>query len=96
MGDVGSLALGGAMGTVAVLVKQELLLPFIGGIFVVEALSVILQVGSFKIARQTHLSHGARCIITLSCRLEGIENHRALLDCRADFRAFALTTLKLR
>jgi phospho-N-acetylmuramoyl-pentapeptide-transferase len=48
MGDVGSLALGGAIGTVAVLIKQELLLPMIGGIFVVEALSVILQVGSFK------------------------------------------------
>ena len=48
MGDVGSLALGGALGTVAVLIKQELLLPFIGGIFVVEALSVILQVASFK------------------------------------------------
>ena len=49
MGDVGSLALGGAMGTVAVLVKQEILLIFIGGVFVIEALSVILQVGSFKL-----------------------------------------------
>jgi phospho-N-acetylmuramoyl-pentapeptide-transferase len=49
MGDVGSLALGGAIGTVAVIIKQELLLPFIGGIFVLEALSVILQVGSFKL-----------------------------------------------
>jgi phospho-N-acetylmuramoyl-pentapeptide-transferase len=49
MGDVGSLALGGAIGTVAVIIKQELLLPFIGGVFVVEALSVILQVGSFKL-----------------------------------------------
>jgi phospho-N-acetylmuramoyl-pentapeptide-transferase len=48
MGDVGSLALGGALGTVAVLIKQELLLPFVGGIFVIEALSVIIQVGSFK------------------------------------------------
>ena len=38
MGDVGSLALGGAIGTVAVLIKQELLLPFIGGVFVIEAL----------------------------------------------------------
>ena len=46
MGDVGSLALGGAIGTVAVMIKQELLLPFIGGVFVIEALSVILQVGS--------------------------------------------------
>jgi phospho-N-acetylmuramoyl-pentapeptide-transferase len=49
MGDVGSLALGGAMGLVAVLIKQELLLPFIGGVYVIEALSVILQVGSFKL-----------------------------------------------
>lgn len=48
MGDVGSMALGGAIGTVAVLIKQELLLFFIGGIFIVEALSVILQVASFK------------------------------------------------
>jgi phospho-N-acetylmuramoyl-pentapeptide-transferase len=46
MGDVGSLALGGAIGTVAVMIKQELLLPFIGGVFVIEALSVILQVAS--------------------------------------------------
>jgi phospho-N-acetylmuramoyl-pentapeptide-transferase len=49
MGDVGSLALGGGLGTVAVLLKQELLLPFIAGVYVLEALSVILQVGSFKL-----------------------------------------------
>jgi len=49
MGDVGSLGLGGAMAVVAVLIKQEVLLLFIGGIFVVEAISVILQVGSFKL-----------------------------------------------
>jgi len=48
MGDVGSIGLGGAIGTVAILIKQELLLFSIGGIFVLEALSVILQVGSFK------------------------------------------------
>jgi phospho-N-acetylmuramoyl-pentapeptide-transferase len=48
MGDVGSLALGGAIGTVAVIIKQEILLLFIGGVFVAEALSVILQVASFK------------------------------------------------
>jgi phospho-N-acetylmuramoyl-pentapeptide-transferase len=46
MGDVGSLALGGAIGTVAIIIRQELLLPFIGGIFILEAVSVILQVGS--------------------------------------------------
>lgn len=49
MGDVGSLALGGAIGTVAVIIKQEILLLSIGGIFVIEAVSVILQVGSFKL-----------------------------------------------
>lgn len=49
MGDVGSLALGGSLGTVAVITKHEILLALVGGIFVVEALSVILQVGSFKL-----------------------------------------------
>jgi len=49
MGDVGSLALGGAMGMVAVLISQEILLLFVGGVFVAEALSVILQVGSYKL-----------------------------------------------
>jgi phospho-N-acetylmuramoyl-pentapeptide-transferase len=49
MGDTGSMALGGGLGILAVLIKQEVLLIFIGGIFVVEALSVILQVGSFKL-----------------------------------------------
>jgi len=48
MGDVGSLSLGGAIGTVAVLIKQELLLPMIGGVFVLEAISVIIQVAAFK------------------------------------------------
>ena len=49
MGDVGSLAIGGAIGSVAVLAKQEILLVVVGGLFVAEALSVILQVGSFKL-----------------------------------------------
>ena len=49
MGDVGSLALGGGLGVVAVLLKQEILLLFIGGVYVIEALSVILQVASFKL-----------------------------------------------
>jgi phospho-N-acetylmuramoyl-pentapeptide-transferase len=48
MGDVGSLALGGAMGTVAVLIKQEILLLFIGGVYVIELLSVVIQVVSYK------------------------------------------------
>lgn len=49
MGDVGSLALGGGLGIIAVLIKQEILLIFIGGVFVIETLSVILQVGSYKL-----------------------------------------------
>jgi phospho-N-acetylmuramoyl-pentapeptide-transferase len=49
MGDVGSLSIGAAIGTVAVLAKQEIVLMLVGGIFVIEALSVILQVASFKL-----------------------------------------------
>jgi len=53
MGDVGSLAIGGAMGTIAVLTKQEFMLVMIGGVFVIEALSVMLQVSVFKMTRRT-------------------------------------------
>ena len=49
MGDVGSLSLGGILGTIAVLTKNEILMVFLGGIFVMEALSVIIQVASFKL-----------------------------------------------
>ncbi len=59
MGDVGSLALGGALGTVAILIKQELLLPIVGGVFVLEALSVIIQVASFKLTGKRDLQDGA-------------------------------------
>ncbi len=52
MGDVGSLAIGGAIGMVAVIIKQELLLPMIGGVFILEALSVMLQVGSYKLTKR--------------------------------------------
>ncbi|MEW6261184.1 MAG: phospho-N-acetylmuramoyl-pentapeptide-transferase, partial [Thermodesulfobacteriota bacterium] len=54
MGDTGSLSLGGALGMVAVITKQELLLVLVGGLFVIEAVSVILQVGYFK------MTHGRR------------------------------------
>jgi phospho-N-acetylmuramoyl-pentapeptide-transferase len=54
MGDVGSLALGAAIGTVAVITKQEILLALVGGLFVIETLSVIFQVGFFK------MTHGRR------------------------------------
>lgn len=57
MGDVGSLALGGALGGVAIIIKQEFLLAIVGGIFVMEALSVIIQVGYFK------LSNGKRIFL---------------------------------
>lgn len=53
MGDVGSLAIGGALGTVAILTKQEFLLPFIGGVFILEALSVMIQVSFFKFTKRT-------------------------------------------
>ena len=59
MGDVGSLALGGALGTIAVLIRQEILLVVVGGIFVVETLSVMIQVASFKLTRQARLPDGA-------------------------------------
>src|SRR4030066_417949 len=49
MGDVGSLSLGGALGTVAILIKQELLLFLVGGLFMIEAFSVIVQVASFRL-----------------------------------------------
>ena len=54
MGDVGALALGAALGTIAVIVRQEIVLSIMGGIFVVEALSVMLQVGYFKYTRRKY------------------------------------------
>ena len=59
MGDIGALALGGALGAVAVIVRQEIVVLLMGGIFVLETASVILQVASFKLTRQAHLPHGA-------------------------------------
>jgi phospho-N-acetylmuramoyl-pentapeptide-transferase len=53
MGDVGSLAIGGALGTVAILTKQEFLMPFVGGVFILEALSVMLQVSYFKFTKRS-------------------------------------------
>jgi phospho-N-acetylmuramoyl-pentapeptide-transferase len=96
MGDVGSLSLGGTLGVIAVIIKQEILLFFIGGVFVVEALSVILQVGSFKL-------RGKRVF-----RMAPIHHHFELLGWSESkvivrfwilalvFALFALTTLKLR
>jgi phospho-N-acetylmuramoyl-pentapeptide-transferase len=96
MGDVGSLSLGASLGIVAVLIKQELLLPFIGGVYVIEALSVLLQVGSYK-------SRGKRIFL-----MAPIHHHfekkgwdEAKIIARfwivgLIMALFALTTLKLR
>jgi phospho-N-acetylmuramoyl-pentapeptide-transferase len=96
MGDVGSLALGGALGTVAILIKQELLLPIVCGVFVLEGLSVILQVASFKLT-------GKRIF-----RMAPIHHHFELIGWREPkiitrflilsivFALLSLTTLKLR
>jgi phospho-N-acetylmuramoyl-pentapeptide-transferase len=96
MGDVGSLALGGALGTVALLIKQELLLFSVGGLFVLEALSVILQVGSYKL-------RGRRIF-----RMAPLHHHFELVGWKEPqiiirfwiaafvFALFSLTTLKLR
>ncbi len=96
MGDVGSLSLGGTLGTIAVIIKQEILLFFVGGVFVIEALSVILQVGSFKL-------RGKRIF-----RMAPLHHHFELLGWSESkvivrfwiaalvFALFALTTLKLR
>jgi phospho-N-acetylmuramoyl-pentapeptide-transferase len=96
MGDVGSLALGGAIGAVSVIIKQELLLPFIGGIFVAEALSVILQVGSFKlrgkrIFRMAPLHHHFELLGWKESKIIARFWIAALISA-----LFALTTLKLR
>ncbi len=97
MGDVGSLSLGGAMGVVAVLIKQEILLIFIAGMFVVELMSVILQVGSFKLRK------GKRIF-----KMAPIHHHFEALGWQESkiiarfwiaglvMALFALTTLKLR
>ena len=53
MGDVGSLAIGGAIGTIGVLTKLEFMLLMVGGVFVIEALSVMLQVGFFKMTKRS-------------------------------------------
>lgn len=96
MGDVGSLALGGAIGTVAVIIKQELLLPFIGGVFVIEALSVILQVGSYKLRKKRIFKMAP---IHHHFELMGWSESKIIVRfwiASLVFALFALTTLKLR
>jgi phospho-N-acetylmuramoyl-pentapeptide-transferase len=96
MGDVGSLSLGGAIGTVAVLIKQELLLPMIGGVFILEAVSVILQVASFRftgkrIFKMAPLHH--------HFELSGWDENQVVIRfwiTAMVFALFSLSTLKLR
>lgn len=97
MGDVGSLALGGAIGTVAVVIKQELLLPFIGGIFVLETLSVILQVGSYKLRKGKRIFKMAP--LHHHFELSGWSESKVIVRFWIGalvFALLALTTLKLR
>ncbi|HLY97658.1 MAG TPA: phospho-N-acetylmuramoyl-pentapeptide-transferase [Candidatus Angelobacter sp.] len=96
MGDVGSLALGGAISTVAVIIKQELLLPFIGGIFVIEGLSVILQVGSYKLRKKRIFKMAP---LHHHFELMGWSESKIIIRfwiLALIFALFALTTLKLR
>jgi phospho-N-acetylmuramoyl-pentapeptide-transferase len=96
MGDVGSLALGGALATVSVLVKQELLLVLVGGVFVMEAASVVIQVASFKLTgkrvfKMSPLHH--------HFELSGWSEPKIIarfLIMAIIFALFSLTTLKLR
>jgi phospho-N-acetylmuramoyl-pentapeptide-transferase len=96
MGDVGSLALGAALGTVAILIKQEMLLVIVGGVFVLEALSVVLQVASFKMTgkrvfRMAPLHH--------HFELAGWSEPKVIsrfVIVAIIFGLFSLTTLKLR
>jgi phospho-N-acetylmuramoyl-pentapeptide-transferase len=96
MGDVGSLALGGALATVAILVKQEILLAIIGGVFVAEAASVVIQVASFKLTgkrvfKMAPLHH--------HFELSGWEEPKVIarfIIVAIIFALFSLTSLKLR
>ncbi|HEX3746479.1 MAG TPA: phospho-N-acetylmuramoyl-pentapeptide-transferase [Bryobacteraceae bacterium] len=97
MGDVGALGLGGAMAVVAVLIKQEILLLFIGGVFIIEALSVILQVGSYRLRNGKRLFKMA----PIHHHFEALGWTEAKIIVRfwiagLVLALFALTTLKLR
>ena len=96
MGDVGSLALGGALGTMAILTKQELLLPIVGGVFVIEGLSVVIQVLSFRLTgkrvfRMAPIHHHFELIGWAEPKVIARFQIVAII-----FAVFGLTTLKLR
>jgi phospho-N-acetylmuramoyl-pentapeptide-transferase len=102
MGDVGALGLGGAIGAIAVLIKQEFLLVIIGGVFVAEALSVMLQVASFKLLKKrifkmTPIHHHFELMYPpeLSKRMEPKIVFRFLIVAIL-LALLSLTTLKLR
>ncbi|HKR22285.1 MAG TPA: phospho-N-acetylmuramoyl-pentapeptide-transferase [Pyrinomonadaceae bacterium] len=102
MGDVGSLAIGGAMGTVAVLTKQEFMLLMVGGVFVIEAFSVMLQVSVFKMTKRT-TGTGRRLF-----KMTPLHHHFEMQDWKESkivfrflilailFALLSLSTLKLR
>ena len=102
MGDVGSLAIGGAMGTIAVLTKQEFMLLMVGGVFVIEATSVMLQVGVFKMTKRT-TGTGRRLF-----KMTPLHHHFEMQDWKESkivfrflslailFALLSLSTLKLR
>ncbi|MDQ2977288.1 MAG: phospho-N-acetylmuramoyl-pentapeptide-transferase [Acidobacteriota bacterium] len=102
MGDVGSLAIGGALGTVAVLTKQEFMLLMVGGVFVLEALSVMLQVSVFKMTKRT-TGTGRRLF-----KMTPLHHHFEMQDWKESkivfrflilailFALLSLSTLKLR
>jgi hypothetical protein len=87
MGDIGALALGAALGAVAVAVRQEIVFFVMAGVFVLETVSVILQVASFKLTGPAHLPHGADSSPLRTQGLGRAEGHRALLDHHRDPRA---------
>ena len=102
MGDVGALALGGALGTIAVIVRQEIVLAIMGGIFVVEALSVMLQVGYFK---YTKMRFGTGRRVLLMAPLHHHYEQKGWKETQVVVRfwiitmmlvLFGLSTLKLR
>jgi phospho-N-acetylmuramoyl-pentapeptide-transferase len=102
MGDVGALGIGGAIGVIAVMIKQEFLLAMIGGVFVLEALSVILQVGAFKIFhrrifKMTPIHHHFELMYPpeISRRMEPKIVFRFLIIAIL-FALLSLATLKLR
>jgi phospho-N-acetylmuramoyl-pentapeptide-transferase len=102
MGDVGSLAIGGAIGTIAVLTKQEFMLLMVGGVFVIEALSVLLQVSVFKMTKRT-TGTGRRLF-----KMTPLHHHFEMRDWKESkivfrflilailFALLSLSTLKLR